>query len=297
MGGGSIEGTRFESLVIGGISGSIAEICVMPPFVIRTRMMVQGAAAKSSSVSSYTSFLDAGRTMYRTEGIRSFYKGLGVNAIFTPFARGLYMVGMEVSKQNLGEGTALLDFASGMNAQLLSSIAYVPRDIIVERCAIDGQIKSLVGSTASSVKALRTIFTAEGVGGFFRAFVPHQLVWVPFNGLFLMGLGKCKQFENEVLQVDSSGYAIGVANTFLSAGFAAVCTNPIDVVKTRLQVAGANSEIFGYKGPIDCVTKLLREEGPKALFSGLTGRFLYAGPGFAIFLPTYDLLKKLYFSR
>ena len=31
------------------------------------------------------------------------------------------------------------DFAAGMGAQLLSSFAYVPRDIIVERCAIDGQ--------------------------------------------------------------------------------------------------------------------------------------------------------------
>ena len=60
------------------------------------------------------------------------------------------MAGAELSKETLGEGTALTDFAVGMNAQLLASIAYIPRDIVVERCAIDGQLKSQVGSTASS---------------------------------------------------------------------------------------------------------------------------------------------------
>ena len=31
-----------ESIIIGGIAGSVAEICVQPALVVRTRMMVQG---------------------------------------------------------------------------------------------------------------------------------------------------------------------------------------------------------------------------------------------------------------
>ena len=182
-----------------------------------------------------------------------------------------------------------------MNAQLRSSIAYVPRDVVIERCAIDGQLSTPVGSTASSRAALRTIFSAEGLRGFYRAFLPHQLVWVPFNGLFFAALGRCKEAE-DALGVESSGYAIGVANTFASAAFAAAATNPIDVIKTRLQVAGANPEVFDYRGPLDCLVKLLRAEGPSALFAGLVGRFMYTGPAFALFLPTYDLLKELYAS-
>ena len=45
---------------------------------------------------------------------------------------------------------AAKDFAAGMNAQLLSSIAYVPRDIVIERCAIDGQLSKQVGSESES---------------------------------------------------------------------------------------------------------------------------------------------------
>ena len=125
--------------------------------------------------------------------------------------------------------------------------------------------------------------------GFFRAFAPHQLVWVPFNGIFMWALGRCKQVGD-----GEQTYIRGVGNTFCAAAFAAACTNPIDVIKTRMQIAGANTEVFAYSGPADCLKQLLRSEGPRALFAGIGGRFLYTGPAFAIFFPTYDLLKTAY---
>ena len=88
----------------------------------------------------------------------------------------------------------------------------------------------------------------------------------------------------------------GLAYGGFASCVAETITMPIDVVKTRLQVAGANPDVFSYRGPIDCLAKLIRAEGPAALFAGLVGRFLYAGPGFAIFLPTYDVLKRLALS-
>ena len=88
-----------------------------------------------------------------------------------------------------------------------------------------------------------------------------------------------------------------MVNTFLAAAGASIATNPIDVVKTRLQVAGANESLFQYNGIVDCFVKLLKAEGPLALFAGATGRFMYLGPGFAIWLPTYDLLKRFYLSK
>ena len=282
----SKELSSLESTIIGGITGSIAEAVVMPALVIKTRMMAQGADA---SLTSYRSAAHAASTMLRDEGFGAFYKGLGLSVVFTPLARGLYMTGIEMSHSTFGQGTSLSDFAAGMSAQLVSSIAYVPRDIVVERCAIDGQIAKQVGSTASSVAALKTIFSTEGAMGFFRAFVPHQLVWVPFNGIFMWALGRCKQVGD-----GEQTYIRGVGNTFCAAAFAAACTNPIDVIKTRMQIAGANTEVFAYTGPADCLQQLIRKEGVRALFAGIGGRFLYTGPAFAIFFPTYDLLKTAY---
>ena len=74
------------SVLLGGAAGSIAEMAVLPALVVRTRMMVQGA---DRSLTAYSSFGDAIRTIYRTEGVGAFYKGLGLNVLITPLARGL----------------------------------------------------------------------------------------------------------------------------------------------------------------------------------------------------------------
>ena len=61
-----------------------------------------------------------------------------------------------------------------------------------------------------------------------------------------------------------------------------------------MQIAGANTEVLPIRGPADCLKQLIRKEGVRALFAGIGGRFLYTGPAFAIFFPTYDLLKAAY---
>ena len=276
--------------MLGGAAGTVGEMAVLPALVVRTRMMVQGA---DSSARQYKGFVHCFRTMIKEEGIGSFYKGAGVNLAFTPIARGLFTAGFEATRATIGEGTPVKDFAAGTVAQLLSSFAYVPRDIVVERCAIDGQLKNQVGSTASSLTALRTILAHEGTSGFYRAYMPHQFVWIPFNGLFFTFLGQLSNFESGIGLDARTNYLLNVLNTFLAAAGASILTNPIDVIKTRLQVSGANPEALNYRGPIDCLKQLLRHEGAGALFAGLVGRIAFVGPNFALFLPTYDLLKRL----
>ena len=238
-------------------------------------MMVAGVPG--SGIPKYGGLFDAVRTMLRTEGVGAFYKGGTLNAISTPPARGMYMLGVEVAKNTVGGGTVARDFFAGAVSQLISSLAYVPRDVIIERCAIDGQVKSQVGSAASSMQVLRTIMQTEGVAGFYRAYIPHQFVWIPYNGLFFAMLGKINDAE-VALGVDNSSYAIGIANSAVCGGAAAWATTPIDVIKTRVQVSGANPELFAFSGAIDCCTKLLKEEGPRALFAGASGRMAYLAP-------------------
>lgn len=46
-------------------------------------------------------------------------------------------------------------------------------------------------------------------------------------------------------------------------------TMPIDVVKTRLQMDGSGGAVKQYTGSMDCASKMVKSEGPSALFKGL----------------------------
>lgn len=54
---------------------------------------------------------------------------------------------------------------------------------------------------------------------------------------------------------------------------AASLVTPADVIKTRLQVAARAGQTT-YSGVFDCFGKILREEGPSALWKGAGGREL-----------------------
>ena len=76
----------------------------------------------------------------------------------------------------------------------------------------------------------------------------------------------------------------------LSVGvFTATITNPIWVIKTRLQlqtarissaagVTGASTGAHGgsipYRGTVDCLQRIIREEGPRALYRGLSASYV-----------------------
>jgi len=67
----------------------------------------------------------------------------------------------------------------------------------------------------------------------------------------------------------------------ISGAAAAAITNPLDVIKTRLQVQ-VKSDPNSYRNSLDCFRRILKEEGIKAFRAGLTARVLWIAPGSAI---------------
>eukprot|EP00951_Prasinocladus_malaysianus_P040667 scaffold470252_cov43-Prasinocladus_malaysianus.AAC.1 len=72
---------------------------------------------------------------------------------------------------------------------------------------------------------------------------------------------------------------------------------PIDLVKTRLQAQKSGEEVNGlkkdakYKGGVDCFTTVLREEGPLALYSGLSAQLIGVWPEKAVKLTANDFMR------
>ena len=77
----------------------------------------------------------------------------------------------------------------------------------------------------------------------------------------------------------------------LSVGVATACTNPVDVVKVRLQVTRPDGRVLGLIGTgVD----LVRTEGPVALFNGVTPAVaravFYGGLRLGLYCPIKDAL-------
>jgi len=279
--------------IVGAVAGVTADIITHPAATVKTRIQVQGAGGVEGAghVLRYSNPLKATLTMAAKEGPSSFLKGIGAVAAGSPLGSGLYFVGIEGTKTLLGGEGFVTGFAAGCAGQLLGSCGWVPMDVIKERCQIQGQVKSS-SHYGSSYKMLSGIVKTEGFLGLYRAFWVHQMTWVPFNGIYWGVYGSCKSYQEtpEGKKLFGEG-AYSFLMRATAAGVAAsYLTNPLDLVKTRMQVAMANPQLFQFSNSLECALQVARQEGPMAFFAGVTPRIVWLAPHRAIMLATYELL-------
>lgn len=285
--------TFWLTPIVGGLAGVTADVLTHPAATVKTRIQVQGSggAMGAKEVLRYSNPLSAASSMIAKEGPMSLLKGVGAVATGSPLGSGLYFVGIEGTKTALGGDGFLTNFAAGCAGQLLGSCGWVPMDVIKERCQIQGQVKSS-RHYGSSYGMLSGIIKTEGLIGLYRAFWVHQMTWVPFNGIYWGVYGSCKTYQEspEGKKLFGEG-AVAFSTRAAAAGIASsYITNPLDLVKTRVQVAMANPELFPFKNSFECAKLVLREEGPMAFFAGVTPRIVWLTPHRAIMLATYELL-------
>ncbi|EFN53971.1 hypothetical protein CHLNCDRAFT_25287 [Chlorella variabilis] len=84
----------------------------------------------------------------------------------------------------------------------------------------------------------------------------------------------------------------------LAGATAGLCTqlalHPLDVVKTRLQVQDGAGLLPAYRGTVDALRQIVRQEGWKALYSGLTPALAGSGMAWGIYFFAYNRAKQRY---
>ena len=87
---------------------------------------------------------------------------------------------------------------------------------------------------------------------------------------------------------------------FVTAGLsgivASAMTQPLDVIKTRLQtqqILGSGRGSVKYCGLLSTARDMYHEEGPRAFFRGTVPRMVFAAPSAAMCWGTYEVVKKL----
>merc|ERR1719210_1681799 len=175
------------------------------------------------------------------------YRGLGAVVLGAAPALALHFAGYEAAKTVLGsDHSTFNDFSAGICGQVCGSLCWVPMDVVKERLQVEGQLK-VTRPHGSSLGAFSQILRCQGLLGLYRALPIHQVTWGLFSGIYLATYEQCKSWcidaghadENDKLEPTAQLCSVVSASVL-----AAFVTNPLDVLKTRLQVAQSSHDMF-----------------------------------------------------
>ncbi|KAF6807188.1 mitochondrial carrier protein rim2 [Colletotrichum plurivorum] len=153
-----------------------------------------------------------------------------------------------------------------------------------------------LGHIYETFDILRSIRNNEGWRGLFRGLGPSSAGVVPAIAVKFYVYGNCKRLGAWYLQCDEDEPMVH-AQAAVAAGLAtATATNPIWLVKTRLQLdksrADGQTMKRQYEGSLDCAQQVLRKEGIAGLYRGLSASYLGTVET-VLHLVLYERLKQL----
>ncbi|KAH7852550.1 hypothetical protein Vadar_026196 [Vaccinium darrowii] len=165
-----------------------------------------------------------------------------------------------------------------------------PLDVVRTRFQVSDGRTSNLPLYKNTPHALWTIARLEGLRGLYAGFYPAVLGSTISWGLYFFFYSKAKERYSKGRDELSPG--LHLASAAEAGALVCFCTNPLWLVKTRLQLQTPLHQNQPYSGLYDAVRTILKEEGWSALYKGLVpGLFLQVTHG-AIQFTAYEELRK-----
>lgn len=259
--------------------------------------------------------IDAIKKTFLREGIAGFYRGVTISTIIGCPATCLYFSTYEITRRQLSKisyfnkHSSISDFVGGFSAEIVSCLLWVPIDVIKERM----QVQSLISQDKrykSTIDAFKQMIKNEGLNGLYKAYGATIVAFGPFSAIYLtlyeqLKIACLNNFYNN--NINSSNSNIKSVNDLppyiiascacMSAAFSAIVTNPLDIVKVRMQVQRGGIFEFGYANIFDGLIKIVKHESMGSLFHGTSARVAFWVPNLAINLTLYEACTKFYRNR
>lgn len=120
----------------------------------------------------------------------------------------------------------------------------------------------------------------------------------PCLAVYWMGYEAIKAELIEASGDSLSHFTVAFISGASSGVFAATITTPFDVIKTRHQVNDQSSHAAPKsEGTFQVMSRIIRNEGWKELFRGLTARVAKVAPACAIMVSSYEFGKKFFANQ
>ncbi|KAK7719872.1 mitochondrial thiamine pyrophosphate transporter [Diaporthe eres] len=300
------EGTRLQVVTAGAVAGLISRFIIAPLDVVKIRLQLQSHSL--SDPLSYEHIRGRGpiykgtistfRTILANEGLTGLWKGnvpaelmyVSYSAIqFTTYRSTTQLLRRAAGGEHSIPGAAE-SFLAGASAGAAATAATYPLDLLRTRFAAQGNDDRVYTSLR---RAVALIYRDEGPRGFFRGLAPGLGQIVPFMGMFFAAY---EALRPPLAALDLPfGGGDALAGTLASV-MSKTGVFPLDTVRKRIQVQGPTRARYVHKnipdyiglGTFGTMRSILRTEGIRSLYRGLTVSLLKAAPASAVTVWTYE---------
>ena len=310
-----------KGFVEGGIASIIAGCSTHPLDLIKVRMQLQGENNLPKPVQNLRPALafQTGSTLHvaaavppprvgpisvgvrlvQQEGLAALFSGVSATVLrqtlYSTTRMGLYDV-LKTKWTDSVTGTMPLGkkIEAGLIAGGIGAAVGNPADVAMVRMQADGRLPPAQRRNYKSVvDAITRMAKQEGVTSLWRgsSLTVNRAMLVTASQLASYDQFKEMILENGVMR---DGLGTHVTASFAAGFVAAVASNPIDVIKTRVMnmrvEPGATPP---YAGALDCALKTVRAEGPMALYKGFIPTISRQGPFTVVLFVTLEQVRKL----
>ncbi|XP_034902614.1 nicotinamide adenine dinucleotide transporter 1, chloroplastic [Populus alba] len=179
---------------------------------------------------------------------------------------------------------------AGASAGAIAATFMCPLDVIKTRLQVHGLPPNSVQGGSIIISSLKHIVKTEGFKGLYRGLSPTIMALLPNWAVYFTVY---EQLKGILSDVDGDSQLSVSANMVAAAGAGAAtatATNPLWVVKTRLQTQGMRPDLVPYKNVLSALRRITQEEGMRGLYSGILPS-LAGISHVAIQFPAYENIK------
>lgn len=185
------------------------------------------------------------------------------------------------------------DFVCGTAGGIIGKFVDYPFDTVKVRMQAQGHLYS------STWNCVTSIARQEGLRGFYAG-IAAPVGGAAFENAFVfLSFGRAKSLYRWATATDAaapdSAACIWFAGAVAGLSTSLVLT-PVELLKCRVQNQPPGKEIE-YTGIADCAVKVIRKEGPGALFNGISATLLREVPGNAAWFGMYEASKWLFVPK
>ncbi|KAJ8764749.1 hypothetical protein K2173_009143 [Erythroxylum novogranatense] len=232
--------------------------------------------------------ISVGLCIIQSEGVAALISGVSV----TILRQTLYST--KLVDPETGNLPLVHKIVAGLIAGGIGAVIGNPADVAMVRMQADGRVPiDQSRSYKSVIDALSQMAKQEGIWSQWRgsSLTMNRAMIVTASQFASYDQIKEVMLEKGVMR---DGIGIHVTASFLAALVAAVISNPIDVIKTRvMNMKVEPGAVPPYMGALDCAMKMVRSEGPTAVYKGFTLTVSRQGPFTVVLFVTLEQVRKL----